>query len=173
MDRSLPRAFVVLGDVGRVHGDALITAVMAPEPWNGLTDEVIYRTRGQDFHRILRQHLRTSRFADTVVVSVRRQAGWSWSTIVFVVDQRDDHSGMSLQLRRGLVTASDHGLTRVVVPVMGANYCDMSDSSLVEALGDIAGPIVRECNDARSRLREIVIVTDDTRVALELGQLLR
>ena len=172
MDRPLPRAFVVLGDAGRVHGDALITAVMAPEPWNGLTDEVIYRTRGHDFHRILRQHLRTSRFADTVVVSVRRQAGWSWSTIVFVVDQRDN-SGTSLQLRRGLVTASDHGLTRVVVPVMGANYCNMSDSSLAEALGDIAGPIVRECNDFRSRLREIVVVTDDTRVALELGQLLR
>ncbi len=172
MDRSLPRAFVVLGDVGRVHCDALITAVMAPEPWNSLTDEVIYRTRGQDFHRILRQHLRTSRFADAVVVSVRRQAGWSWSTIVFVVDQRDD-SGASLLLRRGLVTASDHGLTRVVVPVMGANYCNMSDSSLAEALGDIAGPIVRECNDFRSRLREIVVVTDDVRVALVLEQLLR
>ena len=172
MDRSLPRAFVVLGDVGRVHCDALITAVMAFEPWNSLTDEVIYRTRGQDFHRILRQHLRTSRFADTVVVSVRRQAGWSWSTIVFVVDQRDD-SGASLLLRRGLVTASDHGLTRVVVPVMGANYCNMSDSSLAEALGDIAGPIVRECNDFRSRLREIVVVTDDVRVALVLEQLLR
>lgn len=163
----------MLGDFAIVHGDALITGVMAPEPWNSLADEVIYRTRGQDFHRILRQHLRTSRFAETVVVSVRRQAGWSWSTIVFVVDQRDDLTGMSLQLRRGLVTASDHGMTRVVVPVMGANYCDMSDSSLVEALGDIVGPIVRECNDPRSRLREIVVVTDDVKVASVLGQLLQ
>lgn len=106
---------VILGDIGKVPADALITAINSGGMWFGGIDRVITNNAGDMFHTQAGAKLPLSQ-NDTVVAMQTGQHQGQFKHVVFVVD--DLQTPLREVVKSALDAASKAGFKNVSIPTI-------------------------------------------------------